>query len=64
MLLGWLLRRTAPPWVWSVLLCLSVGVLGSACQSPWDSNGGRNLLLGKKPMAAHGVSGVVERSRS
>ena len=58
MLSGWLLRRGAPAWVWSVLLCLSVGVFGSACHGPVDSNGGRNLLLGKKPMAAQGVSGV------
>src|SRR5262245_35701216 len=57
MVLGWLLFRRAPARLWSALLCLSLALFGAACQRPVDVNGGRNLLLGKKPSAAHGVSG-------
>jgi hypothetical protein len=55
MVLGWLFERGAGGWLWSMLLCL---LLGSACHRPPDASGGRNLLLGKKPSAASGVSGV------
>jgi len=53
MVLGWLFGRSAPVWVGAVLLCL---VFGLACHGARDVNGGRNLLLGKKPLAASGVS--------
>src|SRR6185295_14283765 len=55
MVLGWLFERGAGSWLWSMLLCL---LLGSACHRPPDASAGRNLLLGKKPSAASGVSGV------
>src|SRR4029079_15378466 len=55
MVLGWLFERGAGGWLWSVLLCL---LLGTPCHHPPDASGGRNLLLGKKPGAASGVSGV------
>jgi hypothetical protein len=55
MVLGWLFGGKAPGFVWSLVLCL---LCGTACHRVTDVNGGRNLLLGKKPMAASGVSAV------